>query len=374
MCYLAVSDPKKGRTVDNLPESARGRKPFLEHKRNRERWACSQLAPHCIRLPTLWYERLPQVIGVLKIFHRVNGTNAYAISQPRASDLGSVANRRPQPEGHPTGTPRNLPKAKTESYHGNDMPNDTKAKRLSRRRCGCSFGFYSIALLSSLVSGYSADTSSTNHFRLSDVIPTGKTTVELLEVRFSERVEELARRWSSAVATNREWWMEYVKKHADERPLPYHTNLGISEQEYTEYLEGADKSRHLRKVSDAYVTFKREGNLLSIDIGDASSPVEKWKLNLSTGDLLTPAGDAGKPVWKNSDDATQPLGAYEGYSWNFEKSDATMSNARTASLWVYRLKANGMIFWRIQDGEMRHNRSVRHLDLMFRYDPKQHKP
>jgi hypothetical protein len=245
-------------------------------------------------------------------------------------------------------------------------------------------GLWAVVLigpLSILVWGYSADTSSskhdtpsTNHFLLSDVIPTGKTTVEVMEVRFSERVEELSRRLSSAVATNQDWWMDYVKKHVDESPLPYHTNLGMTEQEYKEYLDGSEKSRHLQKVSDAYVTFKRKGDFLSIDIGDASSPVEKWQLNLATGELLMPARDAVKPEWKSSDDTTQPLGAYEGYSWRFEKDNASMSDIETASLWVYRLKANGMIFWRIKDGEMRDNRSVRSLDLSFRYDPYRRKP
>jgi hypothetical protein len=168
--------------------------------------------------------------------------------------------------------------------------------------------------------------------------------------------------------------MDYLKRHVDERPLPYHTNLGISEQEYKEYLDGAEKSRYLRKVSDAYLTFKRKGEILHIDIGDANSPVQQWQLNLSTGDLLMPTGDAGKPEWRYSDDTTQPLGAYEGYSWRLEKGNEDISDLQTASLWIYRLKANGMIFWRIWDGELQNNRSVRSLDLQFRYDPKQKTP
>ena len=235
------------------------------------------------------------------------------------------------------------------------------------------FRFALIPLLNVLVLSCSADTSPTNHFKLSDVIPTGKIIVEVMELRFSERVEELARRWGSAVATNQDWWMDYLKKHLDEHPLPYHTNLGISEKEYAEYLAGAEKSRHLRKVSDAYVIFKRKGDFLSFDIGDESSPVQKWQLNLSTGELRIPAGNAGKPEWKSSDDATQPLGAYEGYDWQFEKSDGSLSDIQSVWLWVYRLKTNGMIFWRIKDGEMRNNRSVRSLDLQFRYDPKRNK-
>jgi hypothetical protein len=234
-----------------------------------------------------------------------------------------------------------------------------------------SFGPHWAVLACILLLGCSEGKPAKDRFALSDVIPTGKTVVEILELRFSERVEELAKRWSSTVATNQDWWMDYVKKHADERPLPYHTNLGISESEYAEYLDGAKKTRHLRKVSDAYLVFKRKGDLLKIEIGDPTSPVEKWSLNVSNGELLTPTGNAGKPEWRMSADATLAIGAYAGYDWQWEKGDAAMSNVKVVSLSVYRLNPSGMIFWRLKDGEMQDNRSVRSLDLMFRYNPNQ---
>ena len=229
----------------------------------------------------------------------------------------------------------------------------------------------SLSLLVMITAGCAATKLSENHFKFGEVIPEGETTVEMLELRYSERVEELALRMSRAVATNQDWWFDYLKSHIDDRPLPYHTNFGVSKVEYTEYLDGADKSRQLWKVSDATLIFKRNGDLLGFDIGDPSSPVEKWRLNLSSGKLFTPTGDVNRPTWKTGNDAIQPIGCYEGYSWHYEDGDIKLNNVRLVTLWIYRLKPSGMIFWRMEDSEMRDKQMVRSTDLKFRYDPKQ---
>jgi hypothetical protein len=215
-----------------------------------------------------------------------------------------------------------------------------------------------------------AETAKESRFKLADVIPTGKTPVEVLEMRFSDRAEELARKLASAVATNQDWLMDYVKKHAGSGPLPHHTNLALSEKEYKEYLDESDKSRHLNKISDADLVFKRQGEVLTLDVGDTNSPAEKLRLNLFKGELFTSVGRVGTPVWRSSEDATQPIGAYEGYSWRYEKSDVEKGNVRIVSLWIYRLRPSGKIFWRIQDGETRDNRNVQSFDFRFQYQLK----
>jgi hypothetical protein len=221
-----------------------------------------------------------------------------------------------------------------------------------------------------IMAGCAAPKSPENHFKLGTVIPNGKTTVEVLEIRYSERVEELALKMSSALATNQDWWMEYVKQHSGDYPLPYHTNSGLTQAEYAEYLDGADKTRHLHKVSDAYVVFGQQGDLISMDLGDDTSPVAEWRLNALNGELLLPIGKTVKPVWVSGGDATQPLGAFEGYRWNYESPAESPANCNIASLDIYRQKLSGMIFWRIKEGKMENNRCIRSLDSSFRYDPK----
>jgi hypothetical protein len=231
-------------------------------------------------------------------------------------------------------------------------------------------GFLWLSLLMIFVAGCAAQRSGKNHFNLCDAIPNGKTTVEVLEIRYSERVEELALRMSNAMATNQDWWTGYIKQHSGDYPLPYNPHFGLTQAEYAEYLEGADKTRHLHKVSDAYVTFERKANLIRIDLGDDNSPVAKWRLNVLTGELRLPIGETLKPLWCSSDDITQPIGAYDGYSWDYEKPTESLSHCNVASLTIYRLKPSGMIFWRIKEGEIDNNHFTRSLDISFRYDQK----
>jgi hypothetical protein len=230
--------------------------------------------------------------------------------------------------------------------------------------------FFGLTLMMMIMAGCAAQKSSANHFKFGQVIPTGKITVEVLEIRFSKRTEELALQMNSAVATNQDWWMEYIKQHHDDYPLPYHTNIGLTQAEYAEYLDGANRTRHLHKVSDAYIIFGRQGDLISIDLGDENSPVAKWRLNALTGELLLPIGKSVKPVWVSGDDLTQPIGAFEGYRWNYESPSEAPSNRNIASLDIYRQKPSGMIFWRIKEGKIEDSHCVRSLDSSFRYDPK----
>jgi hypothetical protein len=219
-----------------------------------------------------------------------------------------------------------------------------------------------------VVMGCSKDKSAKEHFALSDVIPTGRTAVQILEVRYSERAEELSLKMGMAVAANQEWMMDYLKKHVDERPLPYHPNFGLSATEYTEYLEAAEKTAHLRKAADAYVEFRREGDLLTMEIGDPV--VDKWSLNLSSGELLSPSGNAGKPEWQSRGATNAVLGAHDGYYWYHENGDAMSGSFKLVSLSIFRLKPSGMIFWRVKDSEMQNNKSVRSFNIAFQYEPK----
>ena len=222
-------------------------------------------------------------------------------------------------------------------------------------------------LLTILIVSCSTTKTTKDNFKLCDVIPNGEITVEVLELRFSKRTEELAAKMSQALATNQEWWMEYIKQHAADYPLPYHANLGLTQEEYAEYLDGAEKTRHLHKVSDASINFKRKGNLISIDLGDETSPVSKWQLNILSGELLLPTGEAIKPVWCSGNDTTQPIGAFKGYSWDYDSPTEPLSDCQIATLNIYQQEASGMIFWRIKEGEIQNSHTVRSLDVAFRY-------
>ena len=57
------------------------------------------------------------------------------------------------------------------------------------------------------------------------------------QVLYPPRYNELARRFQEGIASNQEWYLEYIADREPGTPLPYHENLGLSALEYAEFME-----------------------------------------------------------------------------------------------------------------------------------------
>lgn len=207
-------------------------------------------------------------------------------------------------------------------------------------------------------------TNSTPLFELSAVVPKGKCDLEFMTLKISERGTELMAKFQRAVAANRDWFMEYVK-NAPEGPLPYDKRLGLTEAEYAEYL-GELENRHLGSMAiKAPCLFRHDGDTLSLEVGDKDSPLSKIKLNLKTGELTASVGLIGKPEWISQTETNGPLGAYDGCSWHYEKTDLEKYDVRLVKLDIWRLKPSGKVLWRFKDSEVVNKESKQAFEVVF---------
>jgi hypothetical protein len=206
-------------------------------------------------------------------------------------------------------------------------------------------------------------------FKLSDVLPSGRCEVELMTMRFTDRANELMLKFQAAVATNHDWFLEYVKQAKPGESLEYDSRFGLTKEEYAEYLREAE-NRHLASTgTHAPCIFQRQGDTLSLDPGDNKSPLSKIRLNLQTGNLSASVGKIGKPSWRSSEDSASPIGAYDACSWEYEKSDLDAFDVRIVKLDIWRLKPSGKILWRFKDSEMVHKQSKQSFEVMFQHSP-----
>ncbi len=59
---------------------------------------------------------------------------------------------------------------------------------------------------------------------------------ERQELIFPNELADISKRYSAAVAKNREWWKAYVKPYIDlKQPIPYHEKFGITSKEWERY-------------------------------------------------------------------------------------------------------------------------------------------
>jgi hypothetical protein len=206
-------------------------------------------------------------------------------------------------------------------------------------------------------------------FKLEDVLPSGRCELEVMTIRFSDRANELALKLQTAVATNQDWFLEHVKRAKPGEPLVYDRRLGLTKEEYAEYLRAGEK-RYLAPTGDKLsCVFARNEDVLSLKIKDDDSPLNKIRLNTNTGELFASIGKVGKPTWRSSDDPKSPIGAYDACSWLYDKSDLDAFDARVVRLDIWRLRPSGKILWRFRDAEVVQKQSKQSFEIVFQYSP-----
>ena len=231
-----------------------------------------------------------------------------------------------------------------------------------------------LIILCFAVRSFAGESNTPALFKLADVLPTGRCEIELMTIRFTERAQELTLKFQAAVATNQDWFLEYIKQAKPGEPLDYDPRLGLTKEEYAEYLREAE-NRHLASTGTRLpCVFRRRGDLLSLDIGDTNSPLSRLRLDTATGELFASVGRVGIPTWRTSDDTASPIGAYDACSWEYEKSDLNAFDVRIVKLDVWRLKPSGKILWRFKDSEMVHKQNKQSFEVLFQYSPRSIRP
>ena len=71
-----------------------------------------------------------------------------------------------------------------------------------------------------------------------NLLPAGSMKFEVMDkVRQSPRQIELTQKFQEAIRENYDWFLEYSSNIEPGKPMPYHENLGLTEEEYSELQE-----------------------------------------------------------------------------------------------------------------------------------------
>lgn len=153
---------------------------------------------------------------------------------------------------------------------------------------------------------------------LNELLPTRDVNVEVMGFGMSERTEQLTTRWQQAIREHAEWFGEYMKNRSPGKPLPYHPNFGLTEDEYADMTQGMTDVK-AQIVGNARLTIVDKGNgVVGFDGVGAVAALNSVEINTKTGTIQTQFGklEEHDRISRGED---SPLGPFDGFFWNLSE-------------------------------------------------------
>ena len=122
-------------------------------------------------------------------------------------------------------------------------------------------------------------------------LPTGPVEVTILELAAPSRYVELVRRFQTALDDQQEWLQGYLRDHQQPgRPLPWHPNFRLTEQEYAE-LQNLSEEIRMWPAGRATVQITLEAGVVTFQAPEPLGALDDISLDLAQRKVNTPFGD-----------------------------------------------------------------------------------
>jgi len=200
--------------------------------------------------------------------------------------------------------------------------------------------FIVIALCLALATAGALADEPASSLSLESLLPADGATVDIMG--FVPRFMELGKKLQEGVAKHPVWWLAQGALAKPGEPIAYDPRLGMTKEEYQEYLDFT-KKMPLLKAKSVKVRVTREDEKVTLDIGEDAPGLKKVVLDLKEETLTTPFGVATEGDWGESpEDRRSPLlGSWTGVSWELKKDEKEPPSTSQVRFGIGKLKENG---------------------------------
>ncbi|HVI41490.1 MAG TPA: hypothetical protein VM577_12620 [Anaerovoracaceae bacterium] len=156
-----------------------------------------------------------------------------------------------------------------------------------------------------------------------DMLPTGTINVDQMTMGLptaeeNNRLAELTQKLQVAISANQDWFSDYIKDY-EGQTLPYHPNLGLSEDKYNEYLKLSENIK-LYKSADAIISIEKIGDRqYKISQNEGLKLIDNIVIDLSQNTVSTNYGVCKYNGEIAASDDQVATGRWYGYSWMLEE-------------------------------------------------------
>ncbi len=162
--------------------------------------------------------------------------------------------------------------------------------------------------------------------------------------KYVAKVEETARKSPE----NAEWFRQHAKAAKPGVPLPYDERLGLTKEEYDEYLKFWSK-REFKPVEVVAIQLKsdKEGRW-NINMTGGAQAITTLRYEPETDVFRSPNGEL-KRIDDVNADANSTLGAWTGHEWKYEEETGLGTTKENIAIGKTGDKKFGLVVYRLQE-------------------------
>lgn len=161
-------------------------------------------------------------------------------------------------------------------------------------------------------------------------------------------IEKYIAKVEASARKNKEWFAEYSKASKPGAPLPFHENLGLTKEEYDDYL--ALWTRREFKSTEEVMLVLREtfGKTWSITATGEAGVISTLRYDPEKDVYRSPNGEMKRLEDIKAED-TSILGAWSGSEWRFEEETGLGKIKENFAIGRFDDKEYGLVVYRVQE-------------------------
>jgi hypothetical protein len=164
--------------------------------------------------------------------------------------------------------------------------------------------------------------------------------MDLMALKAPPRLEELTKKLRQAVAKDPDWWLAHIQKAKPGEPLPYDARLGLTKEEYKEFLR-LGQNMTLTKAKAAKVRVKRDGGRVVLSFGEDLPGFKEVVLDLTADTVTTPFGVTTERSRIRASEGQKATGPWDGIQWKLEKAEEDPARITAVKFALGKLKGSG---------------------------------
>ncbi|MEJ6701038.1 MAG: hypothetical protein QNL01_08720 [Akkermansiaceae bacterium] len=168
----------------------------------------------------------------------------------------------------------------------------------------------------------------------------------------------------AAAKKDKVWHAEYAKNAKPGIPLPWHEKLGLTKEEYADYLKLWDQ-RQFKAVQQVVVRLEEpKAGEWMIRVSGVGMSISLLRYNPEKGTFKSPNGEL-KRIEDIDAEARSILGAWAGQEWRYEKNTEFINTKENIALGKFKDGKHCLLIYRLQESTSGHQLADKSLVIRF---------